>query len=181
MQVPSLTSHIVIVLLFGAISVCNAQQQKYDYRDSAQYRGLNADDRAKLDQFATDMVSLETAIKKHMRDRNGQAPETLEALVPKYLLQLPRDPFHTPVSQPNKYHKHYQESLSGSGYLYMRRRASSIVKSWEPLTFHSTEDSWRIKSVGLPDFPLRSPVESKNRRGLVRSAGYWGRFILDVF
>jgi hypothetical protein len=181
MRIRSVNFNIVILLLFGAI-VCNAQDAMYDYSESTEYRALDVEEREKLDQVIKDLQSLEAAIRKHMLDHKGAAPKTLESLIPKYLPSLPRDPFFTP----RKPDDHCQKSLSGAGYLYRRRPGPKFVTSWDPLTldpltFQPADDSWQIRSVGLPDFPLRYSPKSKNGRGLVHRAGYWGHFIIDVF
>ena len=76
--------------------------------------------------------------------------------------------------------KHWKPSLGGAGYLYQRRPGAAQVTSWKPtIKWHTLEGSWRIRSVGLPNYPLR--FASKNGRGLIRSHGYWGRMIIDVF
>jgi hypothetical protein len=140
MQTCSVNFHIAIVVLFSAI-VCNAQDAEYDYSESAEYRALDAEEREKLDQVVKDMQSLEAAIKKHMRDHNGAAPNKLEALIPKYLPRLPRDPFFTPVFTPRKPDDYCHTSPSWAGYLYKRRLGPTFVKSWEPLTSHPAEDA----------------------------------------
>lgn len=170
---------ILLSLVLVTPSIARSEESGYDYRDSADYRELSPADRAKLERVVRDLRSLETAIKKYMLDHDGNAPQTLDALLPDYASVLPKDPFAEADAPPKKFNDHYQPSLRGRGYLYKWRPGPSIVKSWKPLTFHPSEDAWEIKSVGLENFPLR--FRSSNGRGLIRSAGYWGRMILDVF
>ena len=170
---------IPLVLLLVASSICRSEESGYHFRDSADYRELSAADRTRLERVVNDLRSLETAISKYLRDHDGDAPKTLDALIPDYILALPEDPFADPGAAPKKLNEHYQLSVRGRGYLYKWRAGPSVVKSWKPLAFHPGEDTWEIKSVGLENFPLR--FRSKNGRGLIRSAGYWGRLKLDVF
>ena len=170
---------MLLALVLVTPSICSSEELEYDYRDSAEYHELSPADRAKLERVVKDLRSLETAIGKHMLDHDGDAPKTLDALLPDYVSVLPEDPFAKPDATPKKLNEHYQLSLRGRGFLYKRRAGPSIVKSWKPLTFYPSEDAWEIKSVGLENFPLR--FRSSNGRGLIRGAGYWGRLMLDVF
>ena len=62
----------------------------------------------------------------------------------------------------------FVRTLDGEGYLYRMRP-------------NGTYGAWQLKSPGLPDLPYRFEPSVEHSRGLVRSGGYWGRMILDVF
>ena len=157
-----------------------ASKRSYDYRQSAEFRDLDGTSRAKLVQLVKDFNTLETALNRFMSDHQGQPPESLGELVPDYLTSLPKDPFADSDAEIHREWNNYKHSLDGAGYLYQRRPGPAYVTSWEePIKMQTLDGSWKVRSVGLPSFPLR--YASENGRGLLRAKGYWGRMVLDVF
>jgi hypothetical protein len=90
----------------------------------------------------------------YIREHKNRAPENLEALVPRYLKELPKDPFATDKTAAQKDPGYKIRSLNGWGYWY--RQGSG--------------DAFIIYSVGLPDFPYLA--ESGNV-GLYLARGNW--------
>ncbi|HVK11942.1 MAG TPA: sigma-70 family RNA polymerase sigma factor [Gemmataceae bacterium] len=114
---------------------------RYDFRESASYKALTADQREKLEQVTRDFVLLWGALDLYARDHNDTMPARLEELVPRYLKELPKDPFATKATAEEKsVPATYVMSADGWGYRYRQGK----------------EDSFVIHSVGLPDFPYRS-------------------------
>jgi len=167
-----------VTLLVPNLAAAQATKESaYDHRESAEYRALNSCSRERLSRVVEDLAVLETALDKYMADHDRQPPESLGELVPEYLAWLPKDPFAKPNA---KVGPTWKPSLGGAGYLYQRRLGSAYVTSRKkPLKLQRLNGSWKIKSVGLGNFPLR--WESKNGRGLLRSKGYWSRMQFDVF
>ena len=149
----------------------------YDHRQSVEYRALDVAVRTKLNQVVQDFAAIEAAIIKFMAAHQGQPPQSLDELVPRFLAALPQDPFaNSKAELPGN----WQRSLDGKGYLYQQRPGPVFVSSWEtPIKWQQLDGAWQIKSAGLMNFPLR--YASKNGRGLLRTKGYWGRMKLDVF
>jgi RNA polymerase sigma factor (sigma-70 family) len=128
--------------------------ERYDFRESVNYKGLPADQREKLEQVTRDFVLLWGALDLCARDHKGTMPAKLEDLVPRYLKDLPRDPFATKATADEKKLDPYTPSLQGLGYRYRPGRADSFV----------------LMSVGLADFPY---LAEKGNVGLYIARGTW--------
>jgi hypothetical protein len=68
--------------------------------------------------------------------------------------------------------------LQGGTYLFLQKPGGTSIKSYVPLTFEPSPGAWQNQSIGLRTFPLRY---KNSNPGLIRSRGYWGRMMLDVF
>lgn len=150
----------------------------YDFRESDEYRALDDLSRERLATVVADFDELEAALNAFMNDHDGDPPETLSNLVPKYMKALPRDPFANPRQAVPIWLKHHKRSLDGLGYLYLMRGKRETIESYDLLVFGTAPGAWEIVSVGLLGFPLRYEVSN---RGLIRAQGYWGRYQLDIF
>jgi hypothetical protein len=111
----------------------------YDFRASEAYRKLAPADRQRLEQVRREQVLLWGALDMYADEHNGEVPETLDALVPRYLAELPNDPFATAQTAGERELPGYVASKDGWGYR---------LKPGVP-----GNRAWVISSVGLPDFP----------------------------
>ena len=129
--------------------------ERYDFRASTAYAKLSAADRLRLEQVRRDQFLLWGALDLYADEHDDEPPETLDALVPKYLAELPSDPFVTkPVAEKAK-PGDYTPSKSGLGYRFMKGAPGNRA--------------WIISSVGLPDFPYLGERNS----GLYICKGTW--------
>jgi hypothetical protein len=181
----AVNNSLLVVLLVGSFTVVSAQESRksvksvpYDFRDTDQYRALDETSRSRLETVVDDLAKLERSLDSFMKDHDGAPPRTLEELVPKYIESLPHDPFATPEKPLPDYLKHHQTSLDGRGYLYVHKPRGRTIKSYDPIPFEPLPGAWQIQSVGLRTFPLRY---ERSNPGLIRTRGYWGRMMLDVF
>jgi WD40 repeat protein len=116
--------------------------EEYDFRKSAEYAALSAEDRSRIEQVHRDLTLLWGALDQYVYDNDGSSPPSLNALVPVYLDELPKDPFATKASADAAPPGRFLPSLDGWGYRYLRGHSGC----------------WIIRSVGrsLPrfhDFP----------------------------
>jgi beta-lactamase regulating signal transducer with metallopeptidase domain len=131
-----------------------AFRRPYDFRESSNYKALDAGARQSLETVHRDFALLWGALDMYIREHNNRAPENLEALVPRYLKELPKDPFATDETAAQKVRGNYMiRSLDGRGYWY--RQGSG--------------DAFIISSVGLPDFPYLAETNV----GLYLARGNW--------
>ncbi len=169
------------VIVSGWDCPAAAQPRKpaaYDFRSSERYRELDATSRERLEKVVADFAVLEQALNAFMEDHQGAPPKTLTELVPEYVDELPVDPFaQKGVAIPDRL-EHFNRSLDGRGYLYLQKPQGRLVRSGKRLEWQPSPGAWNIRSVGLPTFPLRYSVSNP---GLIRTRGYWGRLLLDVF
>ena len=140
---------IIVLSLF-----CAAAEPFYDFRQGESYQKLNAEDRAKLDQADRDLVLLWGALDMYAQGHDGDEPATLDALVPRYLKDLPKDPFATDQTANETELNGYVPSLAGRGFRYKA----------------GVGDAFVICSVGLKDFPY---LAEKGNVGLYRARGIW--------
>lgn len=178
----TLSNCICLALVICGFDATASQELRkpssYDFRETAQYRALDETSRSRLELVVDDLEQLEGALDAFMKEHDGAPPEKLEQLVPNYLESLPQDPFASPEESIPDDLKRHQSSLDGRGYLYRQKPGSRSIKSYGLLEFEPSLGAWQIQSVGLRTFPLRY---QKSNPGLIRTRGYWGRMILDVF
>jgi len=110
---------------------------RYNFRSTPEYAALSSEKREKLEQVGRDFSKLSAAIKRYANDHDGENPKSLDALVPKYIRKLPKDPFVTASTAAAKPAYGWKKSLDGRGYQ---------CTPDDPMFFH-------IASVGLPGFP----------------------------
>ena len=149
------------LLLTAWAATAVADKPHYDFRARAEYAALTLDQREKLEQVDRDFVLLWGALDMYADDHGGRPPQTLDALAPRYLAQLPKDPFATETTAATDVPKGYQPSLNGYGYRY----CGGPIRAWI------------ISSVGLPRFPYLAP---RGNFGLYRGKGEWSGGDLDV-
>src|SRR5262249_16433301 len=130
------------------------QDNSYDFRATPDYKALKPDQQQALEQVHCDFVLLWGALDMYMRDHENRAPENMEALMPHYLKELPKDPFATKETAADTYLGNYLPSPEGWGYRYRRGQADSFI----------------IASVGLPSFPY---LAKTGNIGLYRPRGTW--------
>jgi hypothetical protein len=128
----------------------------YDFRASEAYRQLAPADRQRLEQVRRDQVLLWGALDMYADGHNGEVPETLDALVPRNLAELPKDPFATSQAAADSEAPGYTKSKEGWGYRYKRGAPGNRA--------------WVISSVGLPDFPY---LAEHGNVGLYMCKGLW--------
>lgn len=131
-----------------------ASEEVYDFRSSPSYQALQPMQQQALEQVHRDFVLLWGALDMYAEDHRGQAPDNLEALVPRYLQELPKDPFATKATAAEKNLGNYTPSQGGWGYRYRPGQG----------------DSYIVASVGLPEFPY---LAEKGNVGLYRPKGTW--------
>jgi hypothetical protein len=132
------------------------QEPRYDFRASTAYAALSERDREHLEQATRDFTLLWGALDMYGDDHGGEPPDTLDALVPIYLRQLPVDPFATAQGADEQGIAGYETSLDGRGYLYRRGAPGNRA--------------WIVGSVGLPEFPY---LAARGNIGLYRCKGTW--------
>jgi hypothetical protein len=88
-------------------------------------------------------------------EHDGEPPATLDALVPRYLPELPADPFATEPRTDEGKSGGYAASKNGFGYGFMKGAPGNRA--------------WIIASVGLPEFPY---LGARNH-GLYICKGTW--------
>ena len=153
---PACTLGIVLLLAFSQTAPARGRPKpRYDFRQSTAYQNLSKSDQAKLETVHRDLVLLWGALDMYA-DYNARVPETLDALEPNYLLQIPTDPFADPNTAAEKDIHGCIPSKKGWGYRY--RLA---------LPNHR---AWILASVGLPDFPY---LAARGNVGLYRCKGTW--------
>jgi len=128
--------------------------QPYNFRASAAYQQLSAADKTKLETATRDMTLLWGALDRYADDHNGLTPASLDDLVPRYLKELPKDPFATKESANEDRGDTYRASLDGYGYWYRQGQGRS----------------WIVSSVGLPQFPY---LAERGNVGLYLPKGTW--------
>jgi hypothetical protein len=148
--------YVLLAVLSLALTSTSARgaDKPYDFRSSAAYKALKAEERQALEQVHRDFALLWGALDLYLREHGGGAPERLEALVPRYLTELPKDPFATKETAAGKDLGVYAPSRDGWGYRYRRGEGDAFV----------------IASVGLPDFPY---LAASGNVGLYRPRGLW--------
>ena len=141
------------LLLLVSLAVA---EKPYDFRASAAYAELSSTDRQKLEQVHHDQVLLWGALDMFADQHNGNPPASLDELVPRYLGELPSDPFATQQRASAQVLQGYTPSKGGAGYQF-RRGASG-------------NRAWVIASVKLPDFPY---LAQRGNVGLYICKGIW--------
>ena len=129
-------------------------EEWYDFRATQQYADLTVEERASLEGVQRDFVLLWGALDLYVRGNRGRSPERLELLVPRYLKELPRDPFATPLTRAEGDLHGSKPSLDGWGYRYRQ----------------GIDDTFVISSVGLRQFPY---LAAKGNVGLYIARGDW--------
>ncbi|PWT83529.1 MAG: hypothetical protein C5B58_06430 [Acidobacteria bacterium] len=147
------------ILLLGFLSLAVslvASEKPYDFRASDAYRKLSAADKQRLEQVQRDLVLLWGALDMYSDEHAGSLPATLDTLVPRYLVELPSDPFAT--ERTANIQKAQDETLSRNGVGYRFKKGSLGNRAWV------------ISSVGLPDFPY---LAERGNVGLYICKGTW--------
>ncbi len=126
----------------------------YDFRGTPQYEALTEAEREKLEAVHRDFTLLWGALDRYADDHSGEAPKSLSDLTPRYLRELPADPFATKATAEETDFPYYKPSNNGYGYRYRQ----------------GVKRSWVISSVGLADFPYLS---SKGNISLYIAKGRW--------
>jgi len=129
---------IFLLLLTGLLAEA---EERYSFRASEAYARLSTADKQRLEQVHRDLVLLWGALEMYADDHDEDPPTTLDELVPKYLAELPSDPFATQQTASEEPTYSYTPSRNGLGYRYKKGAPGNRA--------------WIIRSVGLPDFPYR--------------------------
>ena len=132
-----------------------AAEQPYDFRASDAYEQLTVDERQRLERVHRDLVLLWGALDMYADAHNGSLPETLDDLVPEYLVELPSDPFATQETARVE-SRHETQSKQGMGYRFRRGAPGNRA--------------WVLSSVGLTDFPY---LAERGNVGLYICKGTW--------
>ena len=131
------------------------ESASYDFRQTPAYRQLSGEEKKKLEAVHRDFILLAGALAVYYADQDRMLPESLDALVPKYLAELPRDPFAATRSPQERQSAPWTPSAGGFGYDY----DSGSAGNW----------AWRLRSAGLPEFPYATA----SSRGLHLLMGEW--------
>lgn len=150
---------LVACMLLGAGSVAG---DPYDFRRSEAYGKLSSEDRARLEQVHRDLMMLWGALDRYADNHDGKPPEGLDQLVPRYLAELPRDPFATAATSAEK-PEYYTPSMGGWGYRYRKGPMIAVPGGAE-------DRSWVLSSVGLREFPY---LAGRGNVGLYVCKGLW--------
>jgi hypothetical protein len=154
----------ILLLTFLSLAVSLVAAEKpYDFRASEAYKGLSTADRRCLEEVHRDLVLLWGALDMYADEHAGNPPKTLDALVPRYLAELPSDPFATPQTAKDRKIGAYTLSKGGLGYRYMSGAPVKIIGAGD-------NRGWAISSVGLSDFPY---LAEKGNHGLYVCKGIW--------
>jgi protocatechuate 3,4-dioxygenase beta subunit len=123
----------------------------YNFRKSQAYRELSESDKQKLEKVHEDFMLLRGALDIYaLSTRRKYRPDTLDELVPRILLELPKDPFATEqTAAETNIPPGYTPSRQGWGYRYL---PGAVDKQ-----------SWSVASVGLAGFAYR---RADGNRGL---------------
>ena len=97
-----------------------AAEKPYDFRTSAAYAKLSSADQHKLEQVHHHQVLLWGALDMFADQHNGNPPSSLDELVPRYLAELPSDPFATQQTAGAQVLQGYTPSKGGVGYQFRR-------------------------------------------------------------
>jgi hypothetical protein len=143
----------LLALLLLPVSF-GAAEKPYDFRTSAAYAKLSPADRQRLEHVHRDQVLLWGALDMFADEHNGNPTSSLDELVPRYLVELPSDPFAT--QQTASALQGYTPSKGGEGYQFRRGATGNRA--------------WVIASVGLPDFPY---LAERGNVGLYICKGIW--------
>src|SRR6516164_6579123 len=128
----------------------------YDFRKSDAYGQLVPADRERLEQVRRDQALLWGALDMYADEHNGEVPELLDTLVPRYLAEQPKDPFAAAQTAAENEAPGYAKSKEGWGYRYKRGAPGNRA--------------WVLSSVGLPDFPY---LAEHGNVGLYICKGVW--------
>ena len=153
-----------LLLAFSVSTPVATTQPKadgYDFRATPAYAALTDQQREKLLQVQRDFAMLWGALDMYADEHGDHVPPKLEDLVPRYLPELPRDPFATEQTAGEK-DPDKEKSLQGWGYRYELSGFLLFGKG------HTR--AWSISSVGLPDFPF---LAAKGNIGLYKCKGLW--------
>jgi hypothetical protein len=107
---------IVCLTFLSLATLLVAAEKLYDFRATEAYRKLSAGDQQRLEQVHRDLVLLWGALDMYADDHGGNPPATLEELTPKYLAELPSDPFATRETASAQATSGYTQSKKGMGY-----------------------------------------------------------------
>jgi len=147
----------ILLLTFLSLAVSLVAADKpYVFRASDAYRKLSTADKQRLEQVHRDLVLLWGALDMYADEHDGNPPATLDDLVPKYLVELPSDPFAIQETAGVKTTYGYTQSKKGMGYRF---------KMGAP-----ANRAWVISSVGLADFPY---LAERGNVGLYLCKGTW--------
>ncbi len=147
---------ILLLALLSLPALLVAAEEPYDFRASVAYKTLSAADQQRLEQVRRDQLLLWGALDMYADQHHGKLPNTLDDLAPRYLLELPADPFATPETATAQATGGYTASKGGLGYRFMRGADGNRA--------------WVIASVGLPDFPY---LAERGNVGLYLCKGTW--------
>ena len=130
--------------------------KSYDFRSSPAYSKLSTNDRQKLELVHRDLVLLWGALDMYADSHDGELPGSLDDLAPRYLAEVPSDPFATEQSASADMTHGYKSSKRGLGY---RLKTGAVGNR-----------AWVISSVGLPEFPY---LAERGNVGLYICKGTW--------
>lgn len=151
----SMKPMLLLALFLVAVS-STAAEKPYDFRTSAAYAKLSSADRHRLEQVRHDQVLLWGALDMFADEHNGNPPLSLDDLVPRYLVELPADPFASQQKAGAQALQGYTPSKEGAGYQFRGGAAGNRA--------------WVIASAGLPDFPY---LAERGNVGLYICKGLW--------
>jgi hypothetical protein len=146
---------LLLTFLWLAVSLV-AAEKLYDFRASDAYRKLSAADQQRLEQVHHDLVLLWGALDMYADEHDGNLPATLDDLAPKYLVELPSDPFATQETAGIETTHGITQSKKGMGYRFRRGAPGNRA--------------WTISSIGLADFPY---LAERGNVGLYICKGTW--------
>lgn len=156
-------NRLLVLTILSLTVLVVAAERPYDFRASDAYKKLSTGDRQRLEQVHRDLVLLWGALDMYADGHGGHQPRTLDELVPRYLAELPSDPFATLQTAKDTSRGAYIPSKGGLGYRYI---------GGAPVTIAAPGDrrGWSISSVGLADFPY---LAEKGNYGLYVCKGIW--------
>jgi len=147
------------ILIFSILSLSvlfASAEGLYDFRTSTAFKNLPSADKQRLEQVHHDFVLLWGALDMYAEEHAGNVPATLDDLAPRYLTELPADPFAVRQTATNEALHDYAKSKAAMGYRLMKGADGSRA--------------WCIASAGLPDFPY---LAEHGNVGLYVCKGTW--------
>lgn len=104
--------------------------RSYDFQKSPEFLRLTPIEKSGLMKVHHDLVLLWGALDIFTSEHDGNTPDRLADLVPRYLEKVPDDPF---------------AKLDGTQRTYYYKKGNPKVPAWV------------VGSIGLPDFPYNAP------------------------
>jgi hypothetical protein len=119
-----------LAMLFVSGMTFGQRDRSYDFQKSPEFQKLTPFEKSGLMKVHHDLVLIWGALDLFASEHDGDTPDRLADLVPRYLEKVPDDPFAKP-------------DATQRAYYYKKGNP----KGW----------SWVVGSIGLPEYPYTAP------------------------